>query len=285
MAVMSGDLMISVSGVRGIVGRGLTPTLLTEEALAFSTLTRGGAVVLARDTRPSGVMARHAVLSGLLAAGSPVVDIGMVPTPTAQLAVEHHRARGRHRDHRQPQPGRVERAQVHRPRRSLPDPPARARRSQELHRRRRWRLRAASALGAVTERSRRGASGISKRILALPVVAAAAVRRAALGGGAGLRARRGRRSCARAARAARLRASEVIDLEPDGRFRRGPSRCRRTSGTLGALVRRSGADVGFALDPDVDRLALVDADRRADRRGVHAGAGAARVLASARARW
>ena len=49
-----------------------------------------------------------------------------------------------------------------------------------------------------------------------------------------------------------------INLEPDGRFPRAPEPVPENLGELGALVRRSGAAIGLAVDPDVDRLALVD---------------------------
>jgi phosphomannomutase len=49
-----------------------------------------------------------------------------------------------------------------------------------------------------------------------------------------------------------------INLEPDGRFPRAPEPVPENLGDLGRLVRDSGADVGLAVDPDVDRLALVD---------------------------
>ena len=49
-----------------------------------------------------------------------------------------------------------------------------------------------------------------------------------------------------------------INLETDGRFPRAPEPVPENLGELGGLVRRSGADVGIAVDPDVDRLAIVD---------------------------
>ena len=50
----------------------------------------------------------------------------------------------------------------------------------------------------------------------------------------------------------------IINLEPDGRFPRPPEPVPENLGELEALVARVGADVGFAVDPDVDRLAIVD---------------------------
>ena len=49
-----------------------------------------------------------------------------------------------------------------------------------------------------------------------------------------------------------------INLETDGRFPRPPEPVPGNLGELAALVRRSGAEVGIAVDPDVDRLAIVD---------------------------
>jgi phosphomannomutase len=49
-----------------------------------------------------------------------------------------------------------------------------------------------------------------------------------------------------------------INLETDGRFPRPPEPLPENLGELGELVRRTGADIGMAVDPDVDRLALVD---------------------------
>lgn len=88
------DLMISVSGVRGIVGKSLTPELLVRLGHAFGTYLHSGRVVVGRDTRVSGEMAKHAVLSGLLASGCRVLDIGVCATPTATLMIEHHKADG-----------------------------------------------------------------------------------------------------------------------------------------------------------------------------------------------
>jgi len=87
-------LKVGVSGVRGVIGGFLTPGLAASFAQAFGTYVGQGPVVLGRDTRTSGPMLTHAVNCGLLAAGCEVIDLGVVPTPTIQIYVAHRKARG-----------------------------------------------------------------------------------------------------------------------------------------------------------------------------------------------
>jgi phosphomannomutase len=86
--------MIGVSGVRGIVGEGLTPQVILRYASAFAAFLGPGPVVVGRDSRPSGNVLRHAVYTGILGAGRDVLDLGIVPTPTVQLEVERQHAAG-----------------------------------------------------------------------------------------------------------------------------------------------------------------------------------------------
>jgi phosphomannomutase len=88
------DLMISISGVRGIVGRSLTPELLVRLGEAFGTYMQSGRVVVGRDTRVSGEMVKCAVFSGLLSTGCSIMDVGVVATPTATLMIEDLKADG-----------------------------------------------------------------------------------------------------------------------------------------------------------------------------------------------
>jgi phosphomannomutase len=81
------QLKISESGIRGVAGTVLTPDLAVRCAGAFGQGKQR--VLVAMDTRRSGVFLKHAVLSGLLAAGSSPVDGGVIPTPTAQIVVKN----------------------------------------------------------------------------------------------------------------------------------------------------------------------------------------------------
>jgi phosphomannomutase len=87
-------LKISISGVRGVIGDSLSPTLLTRFAQAFGTYVGSGAVVIGRDPRTSGEMVKQAVVAGLLSSGCRAIDIGICPVPTIQLLVRRHHANG-----------------------------------------------------------------------------------------------------------------------------------------------------------------------------------------------
>ena len=93
--------ILTVSGLRGVVGDGLDPDFLTRFGQAVGTLAvreerrdgvNPGLVVLTRDGRPTGPMVRHCVLGGLLAAGCDVLDGGVAMTPTCGVLVQHHGA-------------------------------------------------------------------------------------------------------------------------------------------------------------------------------------------------
>ncbi|MBA3891890.1 MAG: phosphoglucosamine mutase, partial [Gemmatimonadaceae bacterium] len=89
-------LMVSVSGIRGRVGAGLSPVVVATYAAAFGAWARANgtsdAVVVGRDSRVSGPLFHRIVVGTLQAVGCRVIDIGLTTTPTCQLAVEHHHA-------------------------------------------------------------------------------------------------------------------------------------------------------------------------------------------------
>jgi len=257
-AAPADTLMVSVSGVRGIVGKDLTPELVARYAAAFGTLVRNGerpsAVVLARDARVSGPMFSAAAAAGLVSVGCRVIDAGLIPTPTAQLAVEHHGAGG----------GLVITAS-HNPIEwnalkfvgadgLFLDQPA-AERLQALLAgtlpRAGW-----DGLGD-TARDDGAVQRHLARVLALPHVDVARIR--ARGFTVALDCVRGAGGTIMPALLEALGCTvTAIHTETDGRFPRAPEPIPAHLGELSALVRRTGADLGIAVDPDVDRLALVD---------------------------
>jgi len=82
-----GDLLVSVSGIRGVVGDSLTPEVALKYGRVFGKYLKEGDVVLGRDTRYHGPMIFSAVSAGLMASGCNVIDIGVVTTPTVEFAV------------------------------------------------------------------------------------------------------------------------------------------------------------------------------------------------------
>lgn len=87
-------LMVSTSGIRGIVGSGIDPIMTARYAAAFGTILNGRKIVVGRDSRPSGQMLKMAVISALRSVGCDVVDIGIVPTPTVEIAITGLKAAG-----------------------------------------------------------------------------------------------------------------------------------------------------------------------------------------------
>lgn len=86
--------MISVAGIRGIVGDSLLPEEFLGYVLAFGTLIEGGPVVVGGDSRLSREMMRHLAFAGLASTGSQVYDIGLAPTPTVGMMVRKFEASG-----------------------------------------------------------------------------------------------------------------------------------------------------------------------------------------------
>lgn len=91
---MGKDLIESISGIRGVVGSGLTPQRVVDYVSAFGQWVDGGRVVVCRDSRLTGALLRQLVISTLRSMGIEVCDIGIAPTPTAQLMTEQLDADG-----------------------------------------------------------------------------------------------------------------------------------------------------------------------------------------------
>ena len=254
---MSDTLMISVSGMRGIVGKDLTPELVARHAAALGAWARSNGkplVVLGRDARTSGAMFARAATAGFMSVGVDVVDVGIAPTPTVQLAVEHHHAGAGLILTASHNPIEWNALKLVGPDGIFLDGAAgqavRALADQGAPRMG-W-----DGIGRVTEDTDAIARHLAQ-VLALPMLDVPAIR-----------ARRFTVAldCVRGAGGTTIPALleqlgctvHAIHTEVDGRFPRAPEPLPENLGDLSRLVRETGAAVGFAVDPDVDRLALVD---------------------------
>ena len=246
--------MVGVSGVRGIVGKDLTEEIVARWAGAFGRWAQGrrALVVVGRDARESGLAFERAVTDGLAASGCDVVQLGLVPTPTVQLAVEHHAAGGGIAITASHNPIEWNALKFIGPDGIFLDG-ADGARVHEL------------ALANAGGRGRTGKvttdGGAVERhldaVLELPAVDVERIRSGNVS--VALDAVRGAGGPVMRALLERLGCRVTgINLETDGRFPRPPEPVPENLVELAALVRRSGADVGIAVDPDVDRLAIVD---------------------------
>ena len=80
--------IISVSGLRGIVGESLTPEIAVRYAAAFALTLPSGPIVLTYDGRASGPMLMEALCDGLSKLGREVVNFGVAATPTTGILVK-----------------------------------------------------------------------------------------------------------------------------------------------------------------------------------------------------
>jgi len=87
-------LLVSVSGIRGIIGNGLEPQTIVKYSKAFADFCDNKNIVVGRDSRITGEMVKNIVIGTLSASGANVFDIGIVPTPTVQFAVKKLNASG-----------------------------------------------------------------------------------------------------------------------------------------------------------------------------------------------
>ena len=80
--------LFGTNGIRGVVGKDLTPDLALKVGRAVATWRGPHLLGLGRDTRTSGPMLRDALVSGLLASGARVLDVGVLPSPALQYYVK-----------------------------------------------------------------------------------------------------------------------------------------------------------------------------------------------------
>ncbi len=245
-------LIVGVSGVRGIVGEALTPQVAEQFGAAFAAmLGPGRTIALGRDTRPSGPAIRDALLSGVTSGGVHAVDLGVVSTPGVALMIQRLGADG----------GIVVTAS-HNP---LPYngikfmspaglnlPAPQAERLKGIWQTRRYAP--AETPGAVTHNDETheihtaaACAIVDGRLIAdrkFKVVLDSV-------NGAG---------CAAGAMLLRKLGCDLVHLngEPTGRFAHEPEPIAPHLTGLCRAVRDARADVGFAQDPDADRLVIVD---------------------------
>lgn len=254
---MADTLIVSVSGLRGVVGSTLTPDVAVRYAAAFAATLPPGPIVIGRDGRTHGPLFAAALRDFFVASGRDVIDCGIAATPTVGIVVREERAAGGLQisaSHNPPQynglklfsaAGRVlpaaAGAEVLAGFRSVPEP-----------------VQVPSGTPGHVREVDGGPAHV--RLVAATVDVAAIRRRRPrvwldAGHGAGSRAAR--------LLFAHLGCEFAIEgAEPDGLFEHPPEPTAENLATMLPQIRHHRADVGFFQDPDADRLAIATADGR-----------------------
>ena len=255
---------MSVSGFRGRVGDPLTPELVCLLATAFGAFVKRSRdpsndlpvdILLGRDTRTSGPVLSRAVSAGLVSVGCNVVDLGIVSTPTLMLAVEDSDALGGIAVTASHNPAEWNALKLAAPGGTFLDAETMSKflefaLSEDPPR------TPSDELGGVTTDDGASARHL-EAVLELPQMDLPALR---------ARAFKVALDCVRGAGATIMPqllealGCEVvgINMEMDGLFPRDPEPTAENLTELADFVRREGADIGLAVDPDVDRLSLVN---------------------------
>jgi len=253
MSSSQAPLIISVSGIRGIVGESLTDEVVRQFALAFaSTLPPGAAVILARDTRPSGPAFADVTAAALVQAGCRVMDVGVCSTPGAKLMVLELGAQAA-----------VILTASHNPQpwngiKLIRDDgiflnAAQGERVEEAYR------AGVSPNAAGGRRESVDAGDVQRRHLDRVLAAVDVERIQAAGLSAALDPCNGTGGLLIPELLSELGvAGHIIHGEPDGQFAHEPEPIPANLRDLGAAVTGNGCAVGFAIDPDADRVALVN---------------------------
>ncbi|HAD59523.1 MAG TPA: phosphoglucosamine mutase [Planctomycetaceae bacterium] len=246
--------ILSISGLRGIVGNGLDPLYAAEFAAALGTMFSGGRIVVSRDGRSTGPVIYHAIVSGLLATGCEVLDAGIVTTPTCGVLIKQHGAAGGLQITASHNPIEWNGLKPFAPDGSVFNRELGQQLIQTLEDEDGIVWKDWTELGTVTNLDDPSAGHIETVVELVGVEA--------------IRSRRFKvvLDCNHGSGAvAGPRLLEALGCEvtvlggiPDGRFEHIPEPVEKNLGSLCDAVVANGADAGFAQDPDADRLAIVD---------------------------
>lgn len=253
---MSGTRIASISGLRGIVGDGLDPAAAVEFAAAYASGCGSGLIVVGNDGRVSAPLFRQAVVAGVMATGRDILDLGPAATPTVGFVVREQGAAGGIQisaSHNPPeynglkffQPGGM----------VLGSEPGRALLDRLARREFGWARW--DGLGRLLGSPQEPDPQVVHLDRVFETVDVAAIRARKFR--VVLDACHGAGSTLARSFLDRLAGShEILGGVPDGRYDHTPEPTAANLRDLAATIAASGADVGFAQDPDADRLAIID---------------------------
>ena len=258
---MSEELIISISGMRGIVGENLTAPVAADYGRAFGTFLRNKqpaeeeklSVCIGRDSRPSGRMLKSAVAAGLCDIGIDVVDLGIVTTPCVGVMIRELACSGGvvvTASHNPAQYNGIKLLLSN----AVAPPADAAERIKQHFFDKHFTVVDSANIGKVTFNEQTDSTHIRKVLAIIDKEAIAAKRfKVALdsvngAGGPVTKKMLSELGC------------EVVAIndEPTGLFAHTPEPTAESETLLCEVVRTKAAAIGFAQDPDADRLAIVD---------------------------
>lgn len=253
------SLMITVSGIRGLVGKTMTPELARDMGAAFGAFLDGGDVLVGRDSRKSGAKLLQAVIRGLAAAGCPSTNLGIATTPGIGHLVPVLGAAGAviiTASHNPIEWNGIKFLDGH----GSAPPADMARRIIGVYESRRVGTAIHNGAAAPRTASNTDCDELhTRKVISLVPRDTIAERRFAVvldsvNGAGGLSGRLllDRLGC----------QVTHLNAEPTGEFAHPPEPIAENLTALCDAVRSHGAAVGFAQDPDADRLAVVDESGR-----------------------
>jgi len=238
-------LMRSISGIRGIVGKTLTPQTVMSHTKAFLDLIKAKKIVIGRDSRPTGANITEMVCGVCSLCGVEVVDAGLATTPTVELLVEQLKADGGIIITASHNPIEWNALKFLNSKGMFLSP----REVKEL-------FEKADEFGK-KENISDGDDMHIKATLELPYVDAPKIKERKFK--VAVDAVNGAGSFALPKLLEALGCEVVkIHCEPNGTFPRGAEPLQENLGDLSKAVKENKCDIGFALDPDADRCAIVD---------------------------
>ncbi len=249
----TGTRIASISGLRGVIGDGLDPAAVVEFAAAYASECEPGPIVVGHDGRTSAPMFAAAVQSGVIATGHDVLFAGPAATPTIGVLVREMRASGGIQISASHNPPKYNGLKFFQPAGMVLNA-SQGKRMLDRFSRREFRWAKWDALGRMCSIDRPDDAHLAK---ILAIVDASAISRAAIpvvldachgaGGRLGQRLLR-ELGC----------QPLLLGAQPDGVYDHTPEPTEENLESFARIVQAAGAAVGFAQDPDADRLAIID---------------------------
>ncbi|MCH8495734.1 MAG: phosphoglucosamine mutase [Balneolales bacterium] len=249
--------MISVSGIRGIFGEDLNPENLARYAAAYGTWAKGGIIVLGRDSRVTGELCERVITAALQSVGCDVINVGIVPTPTVAMGVLRHEAAGGIVISASHNPAQWNALKLLNSKSEFLDASEGGAVMAIANGEAGPAYVSYDKIGTVSEDNDLSQWHIDK-VLDLPYIDADIIKKAgfsvavdAVNGAGGV-------IVPELLRQLGVKTIDELYCEPNGLFPHNPEPLPEHLGEICALVKEKKNDLGIVVDPDVDRLALVD---------------------------